>query len=216
MMNHIPRPSLPGEEAALRQLWKLVFGDSDAFLDRFFSLIYTPGMAWVICEEDEIVSAAYAIQLENAVYIYAVATNPKCRGKGYGKAVTLAAAQGKPAYLYPAELSLRDWYAREMGAVTVSYRPKFNTSDQMRPITAEEYNHRRESMLTGTEHAVYPTNLLQLFEFAGTFMADDHGIYAVEPDGTVKEALPCEMDKGEPFVMGLNNAAPMYWGLVFD
>jgi hypothetical protein len=50
-MNGIPRPSRPGEEAALRQLWKLVFGDSDAFLDRFFSLVYTPGMAWVICEE---------------------------------------------------------------------------------------------------------------------------------------------------------------------
>ena len=216
-MNGIPRPSRPGEEAALRQLWKLVFGDSDSFLDRFFSLVYTPGMAWVISEENEIVSAAYAIPLENAVYIYAVATNPKCRGKGYGKAVTMAAAQGKPAYLYPAELSLRDWYAREMGAVTVSCRPKFDIPAKSAvQITAEEYNRRREALLTGTEHAVYPTNLLQLFEFTGKFMADEHGIFAVEPDGTVKEALPLPTACGEPFVMGLNDAAPMYWGLVFD
>ena len=157
------------------------------------------------------------IPLENAVYIYAVATNPKCRGKGYGKAVTLAAAQGKPAYLYPAELSLRDWYAREMGAVTVSCRPKFDIPAKSAvQISAEEYNRRREALLTGTEHAVYPTNLLQLFEFTGKFMADEHGIFAVEPDGTVKEALPLPTACGEPFVMGLNDAAPMYWGLVFD
>ena len=32
----------------------------------------------------------------------------------------------------------------------------------------------------------------------------------------VKEALPCSMENGEPFVMGINNAKPMYWGLVFD
>lgn len=215
-MSPNPRPSHPGEEAALRTLWKVVFGDSDAFLDRFFSLIYTPGMAWVICEEEEIVSAAYAIPLENAVYIYAVATNPKCRGKGYGKAVTMAAAQGKPAYLYPAETSLRSWYAREMGAVTVSCRPAYRKGEKTQRICAEEYNSRRESLLANIPHAVYTTNALQLFEFAGEFVADEAGIYAVEPDGTVKEALPCSMENGEPFVMGINNAKPMYWGLVFD
>ena len=211
-----PRPSRPGEEPVLRKLWKTVFGDSDEFLDLFFSLVYTPGMAWVICEEEEIVSAAYAIPLENAVYIYAVATNPKCRGKGYGKAVTLAAAQGKPAYLYPAELSLRGWYAREMGAVTVSHRPAFPQAVNAPQITAEEYSRRREELLAGIPHAVYPTGLLKLFEFAGEFRGDEHHIYAVESNGTVKEALPCSYDSGEPFVMGLNNAAPMYWGLAFD
>lgn len=215
-MNNTPRPSRPGEEAALRQLWKTVFGDSDAFLDRFFSLVYTPGMAWVIDEVDEIVSAAYAIPLENAVYIYAVATHPKCRGKGYGKAVTLAAAQGKPAYLYPAETSLRDWYAREMGAVTVSWRPDFPAQASGQRITAEEYNRRREAILTGVPHAVYTTEALQLFEFAGEFRATEDGIYAREPDGTVKESLPCSTENGVPFVMGINNAPPMYWGLVFD
>ena len=215
MMN--PRPSLPGEEAALRQLWKTVFGDSDEFLDRFFSLVYTPGMAWVISEDGEIVSAAYAIPLKNAVYIYAVATHPKCRGKGYGKAVTLAAAQGRAAYLYPAELSLRDWYSREMGAVTVSQRPMFdrNRGESWR-ISAEEYNRRREELLADIPHAVYPTPLLQLFEFTGEFRADNNGIFAREPDGTIKEALPLTTTDGEPFVMGLNNAPPMYWGLAFD
>jgi len=215
-MRIAPRPSRPGEEAALRQLWKIVFGDSDAFLDRFFSLVYTPGMAWVICQEGEIVSAAYAIPQVNAVYIYAVATHPKCRGKGFGKAVTLAAAQGKPAYLYPAETSLRGWYAREMGAVTVSCRPDFRRSESTHRISAEEYNQRRERLLAGIPHAIYTTETLRLFEFAGEFHAGEKGIYALEPDGTVKEALPCSMDHGEPFVMGINDAEPLYWGLVFD
>jgi len=209
-----PRPSRPGEEDALRQLWKTVFGDSDAFLDRFFSLVYQPGMASVIEENGQIVSAAYALPLENAVYIYAVATHPSCRGKGYGKQVTLAAANGKPAYLYPAETSLRDWYAREMGAVTVSHRPAYSAPENTHPITAEEYNRRREQLLSHIPHAIYTTQLLQLFEFAGEYRASESGIYAVER-GVIKESIPFSPGR-EPFVMGINNAAPLYWGLAFD
>lgn len=210
----VPRPSRPGEEAALRRLWKTVFGDSDAFLDRFFRLVYQPGMAAVIEEDGQIVSAAYALPLENAVYIYAVATHPEHRGRGYGKQVTLAAAQGKPAYLYPAETSLRGWYAREMGAVTVSHRPVYTAPEGGRVISAAEYNTAREALLAGTEHAVYTTPLLELFQFAGEFRAYDGGICAVE-NGIVKESLPCP-EGGEPFVMGINDAPPMYWGLAFD
>jgi len=209
-----PRPSRPGDESSLRQLWKTVFGDSDEFLDRFFSLVYTPGMAAVIEEEGEIVSAAYALPLENAAYIFAVATHPNHRGKGHGKVVTLAAAGGKPAYLYPAETSLRGWYAREMGAQTVSFRPRWPVSETLRPIAPAEYQQRREELLRDIPHAVYTLPLLELFTFAGEFYETEKGVCAME-NGIIKESLPCPTD-GEPFVMGLNNAPPMYWGLVFD
>ena len=78
-----PRFSRPGDEPGLRELWKRVFGDSDAFLDLFFREIYVPGMAALVEEGGRIVSAAYCVPFGEARYIYAVATAPEHRGRGY-------------------------------------------------------------------------------------------------------------------------------------
>ena len=102
-----PRPSRKGDEAALKRLWQEVFGDEDAYIDAFFREIYRPGMASVIEENGEIAAAAYAVPFGKYRYIYAVATKPEFRGRGYGKAVTLAASGGETAYLCPADATLR-------------------------------------------------------------------------------------------------------------
>ena len=81
-----PRPSRAGEERALMALWKEVFGDSDEYIDTFFREVYRPGMASVIEENGEIAAAAYAVPFGKYRYIYAVATKPEYRGRGYGKA----------------------------------------------------------------------------------------------------------------------------------
>ncbi len=209
-----PRHSRPGDEAGLKTLWKAVFGDAEDFIDAFFALVYQPGMASLIEEGGEIVSAAYAIPLKNAIYIYGVATLPAFRGRGFGKAVTLAAAGGGPAYLFPAEAGLRDWYAREMGAVTVSWRPCIAVPETQRRITAGEYATAREVLLKNVPHAVYPLSVLRWFEAdGGRFYRCGAGICASDSGG-VKEVLP-GMTGGD-YVMGINGAPPLYFGLVLD
>ena len=210
-----PRPSRVGEERALKALWKEVFGDSDEYIDTFFREVYRPGMASVIEENGEIAAAAYAVPFGKYRYIYAVATKPEYRGRGYGKAVTLAASGGEAAYLCPADATLRCWYALSMRARTVSYRSDAPLPPSVRKITAEEFRARREVWLDGIPHAKYSDGILKLFSVTGEFFCGEHGdIYAVD-DGRVCEALPARAGD-EPFLMGLNGAEPIYWGLALE
>lgn len=210
-----PRPSREGDEAALRRLWQEVFGDGDAYIDTFFREVYRPGMASVMEENGEIAAAAYAVPFGSARYIYAVATKPEYRGRGFGRAVTLAAAAGEPAYLCPADATLRCWYALSMRARTVSYRSNVRLPEKAERITAEEYNMLRESWLRGIPHAEYTAGILRLFSVSGEFFRGEHGdIYAVD-GGTVCEALPARAGD-EPFMMGLNGAEPIYWGFALE
>ena len=91
-----PRPSRKGDENALKALWREVFGDTDEYIDAFFQNVYQPGMASVIEEDGTVVAAAYAVPFGAVRYIFAVATKPEYRGRGYGRAVVFAAAGGEP------------------------------------------------------------------------------------------------------------------------
>ena len=82
-----PRPSRKGDENALKALWREVFGDTDEYIDAFFQNVYQPGMASVIEEDGTVVAAAYAVPFGAVRYIFAVATRPEYRGRGYGRAV---------------------------------------------------------------------------------------------------------------------------------
>ena len=209
------RRSRPGDEAELRALWQAVFQDSEEFLDGFFSLLYRPGLAALAQEGEKIVSAAYALPVGNTFYLYALATLPAFRGRGLGKAVTLAALDGRGGYLYPAEESLRDWYRREMGAADCPLAPSLTLPDGLRTqIGPEEYNMAREMLLQGIPHAVYPLSYLRLFALDGRFYRCGGSVFALGPEGTVKEVLPGVRPGVQ--AMALNGAPPVYWGLVLD
>lgn len=207
------RPARPNDVPQLKELWKLVFGDTDELIDAFFELLYSDCRTAVMEEGGHIVAAAYAIRLENIRYIYAVATHPDHRGKGYGEAVTRAAAGGEPACLYPASEGLRGWYARRMGAESVSMAP-CREAVPLAEITAEQYHAAREALLMGIPHAIYTPAFLRFFSRFGRFYKTADGVCAVDNDGNVKEALP-GMETA-PFHMGLNGAPALYWGLVLD
>lgn len=166
-----PRPSRKGDENALKALWREVFGDTDEYIDAFFQNVYQPGMASVIEEDGTVVAAAYAVPFGAVRYIFAVATRPEYRGRGYGRAVVFAAAGGEPAYLCPASATLRCWYALTMRARTVSYRSSVPLPAVRRKITAEEFRARREVWLDGIPHAKYSDGILKLFSVPGSFSA---------------------------------------------
>ena len=110
----------PGHIRPLRELWKLVFGDGDDFLDLFFGTAYAPERCLCIMDEDRAAGALYWLPCDGYAYIYAVATHPDHRGKGICRALMEAAhreirAQGYAgAVLYPQEEGLRAMY-RKMG-----------------------------------------------------------------------------------------------------
>lgn len=73
---------------ALRQLWKDTFGDSDAFLDAFFTTAYSPDRCLCVTREGELLAAVYwldgAAYGEKLAYLYALAVRSDHRGKGIG------------------------------------------------------------------------------------------------------------------------------------
>ena len=83
------RPSVPEDVPALRGLWKLAFGDSDAYLDNYFQTAYWPDHMLVLEEDGAVRSMAAWFDTNFCVpgrgmywtaYLYAVATRPDCRG----------------------------------------------------------------------------------------------------------------------------------------
>ncbi len=211
-----PRPSLPGEEAALRALWTAVFGDDGVFLDMFFRELYRPGMAQVIEAGGKIVAAAYAIPFGTVNYIYSVGTLPAYRGRGFGRAVTLAAAGGRGAYLCPAEESLKSWYREAMGAVPADWREIGPLPEDGIPISAEEFARERENLLNDVPHAPYPPQILALFALDGGFYRDTAGaVYAADGNGAVREKVPSGSG-GEAYLFALNGAPPLHWGICLE
>ena len=70
----------------LRQLWQQAFGDSDAFLDKFFQVGFSFDRCQCIRHGADIAAALYWFDCtwnsKKVAYIYAVATDKAHRGKG--------------------------------------------------------------------------------------------------------------------------------------
>lgn len=70
----------------LRRLWQAAFGDTDAFLDIFFHRAYDARRSRCVTRDGRVVAALYwfdcAWDGKRLAYLYAVATDPGCRGQG--------------------------------------------------------------------------------------------------------------------------------------
>ena len=88
------------QTAWLRRLWKEAFGDSDAFLDRFFTIAYSPDRCRCVTADGRVTAALYWFdcdcQGEKLAYLYAVATAQDCRGRGLCRMRRKGELQGVP------------------------------------------------------------------------------------------------------------------------
>jgi len=167
----------------LRQLWKAAFGDTDEFLDIFFSVAFSPDRCRCIREGDGIPAALYWLDMDlggqKFAYIYAVATDPAYRGRGLCRhlmedtAAVLTDRGYDGAILVPQEEGLRAMY-RKMGyESTAPIDEEFCAASAPCPveeITPAAYAARRAKLL--------PEGSLTLGAAALDFLAQFARFYA--------------------------------------
>lgn len=182
------------DQPELHQLWETVFCDPPEIVESFFERFPPEITGWVLRRGDKICSAGYLIpgnwyiygaELCPVAYVYAVATAPAERAKGYaGKLMQSMAAyareRGLILYTRPAENSLFPWYSKTMGADHIGYFQEALHADsseicnsKIRRLTPDEYGSMREKLLADQPHICMSENYLRLQE------SYSDGFYAV-------------------------------------
>ena len=170
---HIINPR-PEHIAGLRQLWKEAFGDTDAFLDVFFSTAFSPERCLCVLIENKIAAALYWFECEYQnqplAYIYAVATAVAYRGNGLCRQLLDAVhyklqKQGYiGALLVPGSETLFDFY-KKLGYQTTCYRHtyKYNLFKPTNVLCKQEQQSDTTDRATANRFSL---NLISSFEYA--------------------------------------------------
>ena len=173
-MNVVLRPAVPADRPRLRELWKLAFGDEDAYIDCFFAACPEPNRVLVLEDADGVqaMAAWFDMPLVSAggeaypaAYFYAVATHPDCRGKGYAGMLLKWAGEWLRERGFaclttvPASESLHRFFAAN------GFEEQFALSERelmpemtlapapIQGLEWKEYGDLREKALSGTAHA---------------------------------------------------------------
>lgn len=146
----------PAQIPALRHLWQQAFGDSDTFLDGFFSTGFDPRRCRCLTEQGETAAALYwfdtMYQGSRFAYLYAVATDLRFRGRGFCHKLMadthahLADLGYAGTFLLPAGASLRDFYAA-MGYNAFSAVSEFPCTAAGAAIALEQLSHEEYARL---------------------------------------------------------------------
>lgn len=153
-----PRPEqLP----ALKTLWKEAFGDTDDYLELFFSTAFSPSRCRCVTEDGQTAAMLYwfdcQVGKQAFAYLFAVATGKAFRGRGFCNALMadthrhLKELGYAGAILVPAESSLFDFYGamgyRTFGGVSRFACLPGQETATLRPVTPEEYHALRQKLL---------------------------------------------------------------------
>lgn len=150
----------PTSTEPLRQLWKQAFGDTDSFLDSFFTSGFSPNRCRQITIDGKVVSALYwfdcAFNGKKIAYLYAVATDEAYRDRGLCRLLMedthrhLKGLGYAGALLVPGNAGLFAFY-KKLGYRTCSsvseFTCKADGAASLKFITIDDYFHRRKSYL---------------------------------------------------------------------
>lgn len=228
------RRARPGEKQAVASLWSRVFGDDEAFLEEFYrlcipyertlALVEDGALRTILCAPEIGLRCPNGKSLKSG-YMYALATDPAIRGRGFGKElmrygeVYLKGLGADCAVLVPAEPSLFRFFDE------LNYVPAFShirrelereeigfpaEGDGLCPADPAEYNALRRRWLEGRLYTDCSDELVEFQQLLSRASGGDiwrlelpggAGCAAVElVDGVpaVKELLcaPEDVDRG--------------------
>jgi GNAT superfamily N-acetyltransferase len=171
-----------GETDRQKYLWKLCFGDSDNFIDFFYANRYREDETALLLLDGEIramltmlpVRLEAAGQSFNSAMLYAIATHPEYRNRGYAGLLidfahrylyknriifTLLVPAGKRLFKFYQRLGYREgFYIREaiLTRETIDGWDIAETGGwNIFAVSAEEYNLRRNNLLGGKPYVSY-------------------------------------------------------------
>ena len=179
----------------LKRLWKEAFGDTDEFIDGFFSLGFSPDRSLALYCEDEIASVIYWFDCEfknkKVAYVYGVATRKCERGKGYSTLLMKRAHEMlyEDGYvgviLVPADEGLFRFYERIGYLNCCLIDEKLHTASadtqSITKISAKEYLTLRNTFLPHNS-IIFANNCLQFIDFSADFYKGDDFIFAKSSD----------------------------------
>ena len=177
------RPARPEEIPRQKELWKLAFGDDDAYIDYFYAhseesqvlLLLENGVVWTMVALFPMTVTLPQGETLSSAYIYALATHPDARKKGFGRFILnyvdyYLQESGKDCVtIVPAEPSLYRYFA------TTGFEPTCSTrkvellqsmvdppadEDCIAPVSPADYAALRERLLSGSFRVTYGESLL--------------------------------------------------------
>ena len=171
------RLSQSGDEAQLKALWKAAFGDEDALIDLFFHFYQEPEAAVVLDLDGTVVSMAHMLPMGKLVLqegeklaccaVYALATLPEYRGRGYAAQVTKAAVthcagagyqanvicpSGETLFEYYRQVGYADFFYAAEAVFRAGELPVSGSKWGIDIISQPEYSWERERFLKERVH----------------------------------------------------------------
>lgn len=178
---------LPNQFPGLQALWKLAFGDEDAFIRCFFENGFSPERCRCIQKGSEVIAALYWFDCschgQRIAYLYGVATHPDHRGQGLCRMLMedthrhLTALGYHSILLVPQKPDLRQMYHR-LGYRDATCIHEFFCTDAPYPapmhiIDCSEYAQLRRDRLPEGSVIQEGSNLLFLSSYAKCYKGMD-------------------------------------------
>ena len=188
----------------LRNLWKAAFGDTDDFLDMFYTRAYAPSRCRCVQDDDRIAAVLYwfdcTCEGQKLAYIYAVATDPAYRNRGLCRRLMadthahLKEEGYAGAMLLPQDPGLRKMYGT-MGYENCTKVQEFTCEPSGEPVplselTIEAFAERRQGMLPYYSVLQEDENLSYLSGYA-KFYEGEGFLLTAFPDGD--KLIGCEL-----------------------
>ena len=186
------------EIPSLRKLWKQAFGDTDAYLDLFFTRGFDREKSLCAMDGDQVAAAMYWLDAEyggkQIAYLYAVATHPAHRGLGLSgrllawaddhfRTLNIPAVTTVPAtpslHNFFAANGFRECFCHDELLPTPNAHPLPCT---LHPISPAGYSTFREEFLSHSPHIRLPEDAIRYQD--GCSRISGGGLYAAEaPSG---------------------------------